>query len=612
MAPAHPLPSPSLDCANARPRQFLTVLLGLLLLSLNAPAAPVPGLPALQRVRTWSLLDGLPDSRIKSLVRTRVGDLWFGTREGLVRFHADTFSIYTITNAPALRNPEVSRIVEDSEGGLWLATPSGVVHWHDEQFERLDPNDVPDFAVNAILPESRSGLWIGGGYMLARFHQGTWTRHTQETGLRDADINSLAEHPDGTLWIGCHRGLLHFDPYTEQFSPVDMPGAFEQYHVQAITFAADGTAWILTHTRAEGHCRLWHFSNGRWIDRTRMNNPFGDRLLLASFAQPAAFWNVSAAWGLERWVDPSSQELIPPPPSQRDPAWSLCDDGHGNLWVGTLSGGLELWRTADNSAAIPFAHVGTPHTSRTTLVPIIAATTVTAAASLMASMAFYRRRVARLRAESADRLDAERQKIASRIHDHIGSQMTELTLLAARADGEPSGGAALPDSRQAFSKSAHQLSQALRDSMWETHAADTTFDGLIQHLGDHAHTFLRAAGIRCRLAFPDEPLEIPLQPRVRQEVFLAAKEALHNVVRHAAASEVHLRAAMRNDQLEIEIRDNGVGFGMSPAREDSTGQGLPSMQRRLRSLGGNCRVISQAGMGTRVLLELPLTSTSQN
>ncbi len=604
-----PVASPS-----SRPRR-LAPLLHLLLaagcLSLPASAASVPGLPVLTRVRSWTLQDGLPDIRIKSIVRTRTGDLWFGTRDGLVRFHDAGVSVYNITNAPALRNSEVSRIVEDSRGGLWFGTPSGVVHWREERFERFDPSELPDFSINAILPESRSGLWIGGGYMLARYHEGTWTRHTRETGLRDADINSLAEDPDGRIWAGCHRGLMIFDPTGDAWRPIDMPGPFENYHVQAITFAGDGAAWILTRATGEPSCRLWRLSDTGWEERTRQDNRIGDRHLVAAFAQPAEFWDISAEWGLERWIDPSSQELVGQPPSFRDPLWSLCDDGHGNLWVGTQSDGLELWRVAGNSAAIPFAAVGTrpppgplaPHDQN--LFWTLGLATLGLAGI---GAAFHRLRVAHLKAEANRSVSDERERIASRLHDQIGSQLTELSLLARRPDANGAQEPFLGDHEHDFSRSARDLSKALRDTLWNIHPADATVDGLLNHLGDHAHAFLQAAGIRCRLAFPSDRLATELNAHFRQEIFLAFKEALHNVVRHAAATEVRLRASLQDGHFVIEIQDNGVGFAFGTPRGDSNGRGLPGMQRRLRSLGGICQINSPPGGGTCVRLELPRTS----
>lgn len=611
MDPHHPAPTPSLAPGNAARGRWVVLRCSLLLFCLNTPAAPVPGLPVLQRVRVWSLIDGLPDNRIKSIVRTRAGDLWFGTRDGLVRFHGDAMSVYTLTNAPALRNPEVSRMVEDSQGGLWLGTPSGVVRWRDERFERLDPTGRLDFSINVMLPDTRSGDWIGGNIGLANFRDGTWKLYGKESGLRDVDVNSLAEHPDGSLWIGCHQGLIVYDPSTDGFQPVDLPGPHENFHVQAIAFTPQGSAWVLTGTIGENHCRLWHGADNRWEDCTGRDNRMGDQTLLASFSQPGQFWNVSARWGLQRWVEPTSLEIIPPPPSLRDIAWSLCDDGLGNLWIGTGAGGLELWRTSDNSAAIPFSNIRQPPTRPHSNIPVLAATLIGIAA-LVAAAIYHRHRLARLQERSRRQLAAEQQRIASRLHDHIGSEVTELTLLAQRLDQEGSLAAVSSDSQQSFSRSAQQLSQALRESLWELQSTDSTVDGLLNHLGDQAHSFLQAAGIRCRLAFPDEPLDIPLEPRVRQEVFLAAKEALHNVVRHAAATEVRLHAALRGKQLELEIEDDGSGFAMGPTREDTNGLGLPTMHRRLRSVGGACQITSRPGGGTRVLMELPVESTSRN
>ena len=98
---------------------------------------------------------------------------------------------------------------------------------------------------------------------------------------------------------------------------------------------------------------------------------------------------------------------------------------------------------------------------------------------------------------------------------------------------------------------------------------------------------------------------MPLSADMRHSLYLACKEALHNVVKHARASEVSVRFDLAEGSFTLEIQDNGRGLtaDLLPAR----GNGLANMRQRLKELDGICRVESAPGGGTRVSFSLPRT-----
>jgi signal transduction histidine kinase len=97
------------------------------------------------------------------------------------------------------------------------------------------------------------------------------------------------------------------------------------------------------------------------------------------------------------------------------------------------------------------------------------------------------------------------------------------------------------------------------------------------------------------------PPEWPAE--ARREVFLFFKEALANVVRHARAAKVELRAQIERGEFVIAIRDDGVGFDPAQAHE---GVGLKSLRERARDLRGHFSIESAPGGGTTVALRAPV------
>jgi signal transduction histidine kinase len=105
--------------------------------------------------------------------------------------------------------------------------------------------------------------------------------------------------------------------------------------------------------------------------------------------------------------------------------------------------------------------------------------------------------------------------------------------------------------------------------------------------------------VELELDLPDERL-----PRaVEAAAYFAAAEALTNVDRYADASEAQVCVAVSEGQLEVTVRDDGVG-----GAELGAGSGLQGLRDRVSALNGTLALDSRPGDGTRVIARLPVTS----
>jgi len=127
--------------------------------------------------------------------------------------------------------------------------------------------------------------------------------------------------------------------------------------------------------------------------------------------------------------------------------------------------------------------------------------------------------------------------------------------------------------------------------VWAVDPKRDSLQSFMDYIASYAKEILDAAGIFCRLRLPFDCEGIMLSGPVRHSLFLAVKEALNNIIRHAKATEVELVMTVQFNQLELVIRDNGQGFDLNSAR---LGDGLRNMQTRLVALGGSCAIISKA------------------
>jgi signal transduction histidine kinase len=234
---------------------------------------------------------------------------------------------------------------------------------------------------------------------------------------------------------------------------------------------------------------------------------------------------------------------------------------------------------------------------------------------------FDTRRRMRRKLERIERqrmIEQERARIAHDIHDDLGSQLTRITMLSESARS------VVDDPKQAASDlnqiydTAREATKAMDEIVWAVNPKHDTLESLASYLEKFALDFLGAAGIRCRL---DMPLQSPvwqLTSDARHNLFLAYKEALNNVVKHSSSSEVRISLALEASAFELDIADNGCGFDPQNLNAKTTndtgrlaaGHGLASMSQRLREIGGNCKIISAPGKGTKVKFQVALKASS--
>jgi signal transduction histidine kinase len=204
----------------------------------------------------------------------------------------------------------------------------------------------------------------------------------------------------------------------------------------------------------------------------------------------------------------------------------------------------------------------------------------------------------------------ERLRIARDMHDEMGARLTYIALLADRTGREnevsPKERAGLLETLAANARSAVD---ALDTIVWAVNPQHDTVAGVADYLSDYAPSYLKAAGIQCSLdiCLAEPKQALPLL--ARHELLMAVKEALQNVVKHAAASQVRLAFRQERHTLQISVRDDGRGESAKPG--GNCHHGLVNMRQRLAEIGGQCEIRSSDGSaGTCVCFTLPLDAPS--
>jgi signal transduction histidine kinase len=202
-------------------------------------------------------------------------------------------------------------------------------------------------------------------------------------------------------------------------------------------------------------------------------------------------------------------------------------------------------------------------------------------------------------------VELERSRIARDIHDDLGANLTQIALLSELAQTDLTQPAQARSHLEQIFTTAGALARQLDEIVWAITPSNDTVEQFASYVSKFAQDYLRVAGIRCRLEVPESLPRYPMSSAQRHDLFLAAKEALHNVVKHARADEVWLRLKIDRDALALEIEDNGKGLA-ERADAGLRGHGLANMQNRLGHVGGTFERHSRPSLGTLVRLALPL------
>ena len=202
----------------------------------------------------------------------------------------------------------------------------------------------------------------------------------------------------------------------------------------------------------------------------------------------------------------------------------------------------------------------------------------------------------------------ERQRLARELHDSVSQALYGISLGVHTArmqlDRNPKD---LVESLDYVLELADAALIEMRALIFELRPESLETEGLVTALTRQAAALQARQGIIVQLELDKEP---DLQLKVKQDLYRIAQEALHNTVKHAHASQVVLRLEQSNNEVIMEIHDDGRGFDASASFPGHLG--LHSMRERVKSLGGELNIESAAGQGTCIRVQVPVHTSASN
>jgi signal transduction histidine kinase len=475
----------------------------------------------------------------------------------------------TYTSQRGLFSDEVLSILEDDRGWLWMSCSRGIFRVHKRDLDDLDQGRIKKF--NSIA-------------------------YGKADGMESAICNSVAQPAawkshDGRLWFPTTKGVVSVVP-DMPVSRVWLPIFIEQVFADKKALL-QGQPVMLPPVGTEEEVPSGSFGN---MD-IRVPPGRGElefHFTALNFRNPEKSLFRYRLDGVDSdWVDAGTRRVAHYnniyPGGYRFRVMACNSDGVWNESAASL--GLYL----------------VAHYWQTWWFRVIAGVGIAVGAG--GAMLFgARRRLQRkfelLQQQAA--VEKERGRIAKDIHDDLGSSLTRIMMLGERVAEDIHKPEALAGHVDKIVTSARATVQAMDEVVWAVNPENDSLDGLIGYINQYAAQLFENTKVRCRLEMPQMSRHVMLPAEVRHDLFLAVKEALHNVLKHAGASEVHVRVSEAQGRVEIGVEDNGCGFDIAPSNGNGNrggarpGHGLANMRKRMEGIGGEMKIVAAVGKGTQL------------
>jgi ligand-binding sensor domain-containing protein/two-component sensor histidine kinase len=564
----------------------------------------------------YTVGDGLISHDVVTLFEDSRGDMWIGSfrtgRQVLTRWERSTDRLHHYSDRDGL--PPFCApwsFAEDRAGGIWILFREGhVARYHNGQFTLLRQGVGLPLASGFIHVDERGRLWVALGDGVLRVDRPdagllNGVRYTTSHGLSTNGVNAIAEERGGRLYLGSSRGVDRLDPETGQVWHYSVADGLAGHEVTRGLRDRSGALWfsgpagisrLVPRPEPSRRAPSVAIRSAVVADRDVPIGALGDTAVsLGSLAGASPlqidFFGSSFGTGALRYqyrLEGADESWSAPSPL-RSVRYARLAPGRYRFVVRAVNpDGLQSPRPG----AVTF-HVLPPVWQRWWFLLLVGGM------GALVVRTGVRRRIARL-------LEFERlrTRLATDLHDEIGSNLSQIAVLSEVVQQQVQNVApSVPERLSHIASVSRQSVEAMGDIVWALDPQRDSLTDLAQRMRRFANDLLTPRDVAVRFESPSSRQDLALEADIRRDLFLFFKECVHNVVRHAEATEAHVVFDVGPRRLVLAVRDNGKGFSLG---DGSHGLGQRSMRQRALRLGGQLDVTSTNGHGTCITLTVPL------
>lgn len=203
--------------------------------------------------------------------------------------------------------------------------------------------------------------------------------------------------------------------------------------------------------------------------------------------------------------------------------------------------------------------------------------------------------------EKEQTIQEERNRIASELHDDMGAGLSIIKFISDDLISEQLN-IDMQKKLEKISDSSQILFEKMKDIIWALNRENDELAQLIFYLNKYAIEYLDISQLQRTIIIPETIPKKVINGIFRRHILLLVQELLHNIVKHAKAQHVKIQFKISDQNLFIQISDDGIGYD---PEENSIGQGMKNIRKRVHLLHGKIKISSTPGRGTRMLAVIP-------
>ncbi len=522
-------------------------------------------------------------TNVRAIVKVNDSLLCLGyERKGIQFFNIQTKQFQNISSKALSKIWEEETILKcvfSKDPYLLIGTQGKGLILYDRSSEKIFPvtetQGLPNNTIYGILEDKQGYLWLSTNKGLCRFrlpkdlssvNQSDFNVFTSQDGLQSNEFNTGAWYAgnDGTLFFGGVKGLNFFNPSNFIKTSQEIPVTITQVNIKNSPFNSDT---IISYKKT---LQLKYHENSVSFNYAGLD--FLSRAGLQYFYRLTGYD--------DDWINAGNRTYA---------AYTNLNPGNYQFEVKTFNQTINGYGPVTSLAILI-----TPPYWKTWWFILSGFFLFIAALYTL-----YRYRVNQLL-----QMQNVRSRIATDLHDDIGSTLTNINILSELSKKN------IDHKREAniflnrIAEEVNISSQALDDIVWSINKENDTVEQTVARMRRYAAEVLEAANIHYSLHSDKEMVNRKLNMEIRRDLFLLFKEAINNIYKHAKASNVEINVWLEKKNLQLQIRDDGTGFDTTAPTHRN---GIKGMHARVKKWKGHANIKSEPGKGTLLHISLPVS-----
>ena len=509
----------------------------------------------------------------RTLLTDRSDHVWVGTDDGLLSIGTNDKQVIIYHNIPgdseSLSNNEINCLFKDSRGKFWIGTANGL-NWFNPQTKKFTSyslqNGLSDANIRAICEDKNGRLWLTTkqGLSMLELTSMKFTNFDQQDGLNAAyfNVNAITTTGNHLILAGSNHGVNSFDPDKIPFNTVPPNVFLTDFSILGKSIFSSQATERSNVFRARHTITLCPGENQFTVDFAALN--------FINTAKNAYTYRLQ---GFDRdWIYAGNNHSA---------TYTNLNGGNYTFEV-KASNNNGVW---NNNPVMLSIHIIPPWYQRWWFYSLLAL--------IFAAIIFL---VYKVRINQLLKLQTIRNRIASDLHDEIGSTLNSISVFSEVAKQKSITATAELDE---IGESSRHVIDAMSDIVWTINPANDSLDKIILRMRSLLHELMRAKGIEYTFHVEENLRQLKLPMLTRKNFYLIFKEALNNMVKYSQANEAWFELNFSDHRIHLQMEDNGVGFDLGNAKQ---GNGLMNMRKRAEEIKATLTIDSLPGKGTKINL----------